>query len=272
MVKTMLSPEAMLVPLKHRESHYTRLLAENAAHGNIPADEVDQYRKQFSIVQELTHALETQPENTERILHLMQLLQDMEAKRTMIFVNMKRDADYVARLLQHNGVAAEAISGDVPQRKRLRMLRDFQAGDLPVLVATDVASRGLHVPDVSHVINYDLPQDAEDYVHRIGRTGRLGRPGTAITLVNSKGKKELHTLAEALENPITPVDLPVADQHDGVIDDLLSLPGTHEGLPRAEREAGAPGCTGFLGLAGGGEQEREEGEVHQKRRWSSRVS
>ena len=76
MVKTLLSPEAMLVPLKHRESHYTRLLAENAAHGNIPADEVDQYRKQFSIVQELTHALETQPENTERILHLMQLLQD----------------------------------------------------------------------------------------------------------------------------------------------------------------------------------------------------
>ncbi|HHQ14293.1 MAG TPA: hypothetical protein ENK16_04650, partial [Chromatiales bacterium] len=97
------------------------------------------------------------------------------------FVNMKRDADYVARMLQHNGFGAEAISGDVPQRKRLRMLRDFQAGELPILVATDVASRGLHVPGVSHVVNYDLPQDVEDYVHRIGRTARAGASGDSVS-------------------------------------------------------------------------------------------
>ncbi|UCG72241.1 MAG: DEAD/DEAH box helicase [Chromatiales bacterium] len=121
------------------------------------------------------------PANEDKAGLLVHLLKDMDATRTMVFVNMKRDADYLARLLQKNGVAAEAISGDVPQRKRLRMLRDFQAGDLPVLVATDVASRGLHVPDVSHVINYDLPQDAEDYVHRIGRTARAGASGDSVS-------------------------------------------------------------------------------------------
>jgi len=121
------------------------------------------------------------PGNDEKAPLLVGLLRSMHATRTMVFVNTKREADYVARLLQANDLAAQAISGDVPQKKRLAMLRDFQSGDLPVLVATDVASRGLHVPDVSHVINYDLPQDAEDYVHRIGRTARAGASGDAIS-------------------------------------------------------------------------------------------
>jgi len=121
------------------------------------------------------------PANEDKAPLLLHLLENMHAKRTMIFVNMKRDAEYVARLLQANGVSAEAISGDVPQKKRLRMLRDFQSGELPVLVATDVASRGLHVPDVSHVVNYDLPHEAEDYVHRIGRTARAGASGDSVS-------------------------------------------------------------------------------------------
>jgi len=121
------------------------------------------------------------PGNNEKAPLLVGLLRDMHATRTMVFVNTKREADYLARLMQHNGVEAEAISGDVPQKKRLRMLRDFQSGDLPVLIATDVASRGLHVPDVSHVVNYDLPQDPEDYVHRIGRTARAGATGDAVS-------------------------------------------------------------------------------------------
>ncbi len=122
------------------------------------------------------------PANADKPRLLVQLLRDMQATRTMVFVNMKREADFVARLLKANGFGAEAISGDVPQRKRLRMLRDFQSGELPVLVATDVASRGLHVPDVSHVVNYDLPQDMEDYVHRIGRTARAGASGDSVSL------------------------------------------------------------------------------------------
>jgi ATP-dependent RNA helicase RhlB len=99
----------------------------------------------------------------------------------MVFVNMKREAERVEAYLEVNGVHAKAISGDVPQKKRLRMLMEFQSGELQVLIGTDVASRGLHIPDVQYVINYDLPQDAEDYVHRIGRTARAGAAGDAIS-------------------------------------------------------------------------------------------
>jgi ATP-dependent RNA helicase RhlB len=105
----------------------------------------------------------------------------MDPHRTMVFVNTRRAADELERVLTANGFHAEALSGDVPQRKRLRMLRDFHAGNLAILIATDVASRGLHVPDVSHIFNFDLPQDAEDYVHRIGRTARAGAAGDAIS-------------------------------------------------------------------------------------------
>jgi ATP-dependent RNA helicase RhlB len=121
------------------------------------------------------------PSNDEKLPLLVTLLREMDAKRTMVFVNTRREADRLREYLEHFGIQAAALSGDVPQRKRLQMLRGFQAGELPVLIATDVASRGLHVPDVSHVFNYDLPQDAEDYVHRIGRTARAGAFGDAIS-------------------------------------------------------------------------------------------
>jgi ATP-dependent RNA helicase RhlB len=121
------------------------------------------------------------PSNEEKFPLLLTLLRDRDPHRTMIFVNTRREADRLRDRLQHNGIQAEALSGDVPQRKRLRMLRDFQGGELAVLIGTDVASRGLHVPGVSHVFNYDLPQDAEDYVHRIGRTARAGAAGDAIS-------------------------------------------------------------------------------------------
>jgi len=121
------------------------------------------------------------PSNEEKIPLLLTLLRDRDASRTMVFVNTRREADRLRDALQRNGIEAEALSGDVPQRKRLRMLKDFQAGQLAVLIGTDVASRGLHVPGVSHVFNYDLPQDPEDYVHRIGRTARAGAAGDAIS-------------------------------------------------------------------------------------------
>ncbi len=97
------------------------------------------------------------PANHEKPGLLISVMQRMRASRTMVFVNTKREAEHVEAVLTANGIRAAAISGDVPQPKRLRMLKDFQEGTLPVLVATDVASRGLHVPDVSHVVNYDLP-------------------------------------------------------------------------------------------------------------------
>ncbi len=121
------------------------------------------------------------PATSEKLPLLVGLLRRMDPHRTMVFVNTRRAADELEQVLSANGFHAEALSGDVPQRKRLRMLRDFLSGNLAILIATDVASRGLHVPDVSHVFNFDLPQDPEDYVHRIGRTARAGAEGDAIS-------------------------------------------------------------------------------------------
>ena len=121
------------------------------------------------------------PSNREKIPLLISLLRQMDPRRTMIFVNRRREADRLQRFLEANGVHAQAISGDVPQTKRQRLLREFLSGELPVLIGTDVASRGLHIPDVSHIFNFDLPDDAEDYVHRIGRTARAGAYGDAIS-------------------------------------------------------------------------------------------
>jgi len=121
------------------------------------------------------------PSMEEKLPLLIALLRQAEAHRTMIFVNTKRMAERLEAVLNANGFHAQALSGDVPQPKRLRFLRQFHDGELAVLIATDVASRGLHIPDVTHVFNYDLPQDAADYVHRIGRTARAGADGDAIS-------------------------------------------------------------------------------------------
>jgi ATP-dependent RNA helicase RhlB len=121
--------------------------------------------------------------NEEKIPLLIGLLRHKALTRTIVFVNTKRTADRVWGYLEGNGFHAAILSGDVPQNKRLSLLKRFQSGELPVLVATDVAARGLHIPDVSHVVNFDLPEDREDYVHRIGRTARAGASGDAISFV-----------------------------------------------------------------------------------------
>ena len=99
------------------------------------------------------------PAMEEKIPLLIGLLRQAEAHRTMVFVNTRRMAERLEEVLRANGINAQAISGDVPQNKRLRYLKEFHSGELAVLIATDVASRGLHIPDVSHVYNFDLPQD-----------------------------------------------------------------------------------------------------------------
>jgi ATP-dependent RNA helicase RhlB len=122
------------------------------------------------------------PSNPEKMPLLVGLIREIGVGRIMVFVNTKKEAERVQGYLQANDIDANAISGDVPQKKRLSILRRFQEGELPVLIGTDVASRGLHISDVRCVINYDLPQDCEDYVHRIGRTARAGASGDAISL------------------------------------------------------------------------------------------
>jgi len=121
------------------------------------------------------------PSTEEKLPLLIGLLSRMDAHRSMVFVNMKVAAEKVARRLERQGFVVGMLSGDVPQKKRQSLLAKFQRGEIEILIATDVAARGLHIDNVSHVFNYDLPQDAEDYVHRIGRTARLGAEGDAIS-------------------------------------------------------------------------------------------
>jgi ATP-dependent RNA helicase RhlB len=123
------------------------------------------------------------PANEQKIPLLLGLLKHFQPLRCIVFVNTKRCAEFVSEYLEANGYKTALLSGDVPQEKRQRLLNNFQENRVTLLIATDVAARGLHIPDVSHVINYDLPQDVEDYVHRIGRTARFGASGEAISFI-----------------------------------------------------------------------------------------
>lgn len=117
----------------------------------------------------------------EKLSLFLGFLKHEEWKRTVVFVNTKREGEILDSRLRWNGYECGVITGDIPQKKRMQILDGFKKGELSVLIATDVASRGLHIDGVTHVLNYDLPQDAEDYVHRIGRTARAGAEGQAIS-------------------------------------------------------------------------------------------
>jgi len=123
------------------------------------------------------------PANEQKIPLLLGLLNQYKPQRCIIFVNTKRSAEQLESYLRTNHYRVAVLSGDVPQEKRQRLLSQFQENKVNLMIATDVAARGLHISDVSHVINYDLPQDVEDYVHRIGRTARFGAKGIALSFI-----------------------------------------------------------------------------------------
>jgi ATP-dependent RNA helicase RhlB len=166
------------------------------------------------------------PANEEKVPLLIGLLSRSEGARTMIFVNTKVWVERVARSLEKAGYRVGVLSGDVPQKKRESLLNRFQKGQLEILVATDVAARGLHIDGVSHVYNYDLPFDAEDYVHRIGRTARLGAEGDAISFACEIYAQSLPDIEAYIEQK-----LPV----EAVTAELLTA------LPRPPRAAPQPG-------------------------------
>lgn len=151
-------------------------------------------------------------ENVDQVLYhasrkekfplLLGLLRRDGMERTMIFINTKREGEYLHDRLNANEFPCRLISGDVDQKKRLAILEKFKDGKLPILIATDVASRGLHIEGISHVINYDLPQDCEDYVHRIGRTARAGAEGKAISFVDEDGALYLEAIEEYIKHKI----------------------------------------------------------------------
>jgi ATP-dependent RNA helicase RhlB len=175
--------------------------------------------------------------NKEKFPLLLGLLRKEGMERTMIFVNTKREAEFLHARLNANEYPCRVISGDVEQKKRLRILQDFKDGKLPILIATDVASRGLHIEGVSHVMNYDLPQDAEDYVHRIGRTARAGAEGKAISLVDEDGAFYLEAIEEYAKQKI-PVEW--ADDEMYVHDYKRAKPKPKESVPALKGKS-APG-------------------------------
>ncbi len=142
------------------------------------------------------------PSDEEKLPLLLGLLSRSEGARTMVFVNTKVFVERVARSLERAGYRVGVLSGDVPQKKRESLLKRFQAGQLEVLVATDVAARGLHIDGIKYVYNYDLPFDAEDYVHRIGRTARLGEEGDAISFACERYAMGLPDIEAYIEQKI----------------------------------------------------------------------
>lgn len=147
------------------------------------------------------------PSDEEKQTLLLGLLSRSEGARTMVFVNTKAFVERVARTLERNGYRVGVLSGDVPQKKRESLLNRFQKGQLEILVATDVAARGLHIDGVKYVYNYDLPFDAEDYVHRIGRTARLGEEGDAISFACERYAMSLPDIEAYIDQkiPVEPV-------------------------------------------------------------------
>lgn len=154
--------------------------------------------------------------NEEKIALLIGLLNRLEDARAIVFINTKREADRVWGFLEGNDHKAAILSGDVPQKKREKLLQQFADNQVSVLVATDVAARGLHIPGVTHVFNYDLPDDPEDYVHRIGRTARAGAEGDAVSFICETYAFSLPDIEDYIGHkiPIEPVQVELLAEID----------------------------------------------------------
>ena len=133
---------------------------------------------------------------------LLRFVQEEQPDHTLVFVNRRDQVHNLVRDLRRRGVDCEALAGDIPQRKRIATLNRFKEGHTNLLVATDVAGRGIHVEGISHVVNYQLPEEAEDYVHRIGRTGRAGASGVAISFVSEDDAFNLPAIEEFLGHQV----------------------------------------------------------------------
>lgn len=144
----------------------------------------------------------------EKLTRLNQLLLLMRPESCMIFCNTKKAVDQVTRFLNRKGYAAQALHGDIPQGRRLATMQQFKKGGFHLLVATDVAARGIHVDDLSLVINYDVPNEKDNYVHRIGRTGRAGHDGQAVSLVTTDDIMTLYEIEEHIGTLIDEADWP----------------------------------------------------------------
>lgn len=160
------------------------------------------------------------PSNQDKMALLMTLLEEEWPERCIIFANTKHRCEDIWGYLAADGHRVGLLTGDVVQKKRLALLKQFTDGDLDVLVATDVAARGLHIADVTHVFNYDLPDDCEDYVHRIGRTGRAGESGVSISFACEEYAMNLPAIEQYIGH-----NIPVSQYDPDAL--LTELPKPH---------------------------------------------
>ncbi|WP_394176253.1 ATP-dependent RNA helicase RhlB [Thalassotalea litorea] len=180
------------------------------------------------------------PSNEDKMALLQTLIEEEWPDKAIIFANTKHSCENIYAHLHADNIRVGLLTGDVVQKKRLKILEQFTAGELDILVATDVAARGLHIPSVTHVFNYDLPDDCEDYVHRIGRTGRAGATGHAISFACEDYVFNLPAIEEYVEH-----NLPVSKyDQDALLTDLPKpKPRPRRHQPRGGRggKGGKPG-------------------------------
>ena len=175
-------------------------LTETFLHNPVRLEVARQARTASTITQRLIASGHDQAAKREVLRTLLRNTPDF--KNAIIFCNRKRDVQTVLKSLERHGFNVAALHGDMDQRARMAALEGFRNGSTQLLVASDVAARGLDIPDVSHVFNFDVPHHAEDYVHRIGRTGRAGKKGISYTIVTSEDSKSLAAIEHMIGSPI----------------------------------------------------------------------
>jgi ATP-dependent RNA helicase RhlB len=182
------------------------------------------------------------PSNEDKAPLLLTLMEEEWPDKAIVFANTKNDCEWIAGWLEGDGHRVGLLSGDVQQKKRLTILEDFTKGALDILVATDVAARGLHIDKVTHVFNYDLPDDAEDYIHRIGRTGRAGELGIAISFACEKYAQNLTAIELYIGH-----DIPVTDYNPLHLLEDLKPPRMRPRTPRGRSTNGRNGARNTKG-------------------------
>jgi ATP-dependent RNA helicase RhlB len=179
------------------------------------------------------------PSTEDKMKLLLSLLEEDWPEKAIIFSNTKHSCENVWSWLSGDGHRVGLLTGDVPQKKRIRILEQFTSGELDILVATDVAARGLHISDVSHVYNYDLPDDCEDYVHRIGRTGRAGKKGISVSFACEEYALNLPAIEEYITHSIPVVNY----DSDALLEDIpapIRIHRKHNTRPQGRSGSGRP--------------------------------